>query len=136
MSQVAVLPTSAVWPRVPSGFSERNTMFRVRFAPRGESTITPLRSAVASCAKSSGLESVIDAPSIAAMVTLASRRGAGGGGAVSGVRGSSPTCQPEGELASVTVLDPDAMPPADSTHAVLLQPTLVCWPKLTRPFPH
>src|SRR5438270_831544 len=58
MSQVAMWPMSTVCPRLPFGFSERQTMLRVRFATRGRSTTTPCGSTMLLCAKSSGLDSV------------------------------------------------------------------------------
>src|SRR5262245_42391137 len=99
------------------------TMLRVRFATRGRSTTTSLGSVIVWCAKSSGFDRVSDTPSRAAIVTFDSRRELGAGVDVSGRRSSSPTCQPEGELARVIDADPAAMLPTDSTHSVLLQPT-------------
>src|SRR5262245_63510828 len=100
---------------------------RVRFATRGGRTTLPLGSVTFSCAKSKGVDKSSCVPLIPAIVIFDSRRACSAFDrvAVSGIRSSSPTCQPDGGLARVTVVAPDEMLPTDSTHAVLLQPTRV-----------
>src|SRR5258705_10506988 len=101
------------------------TMLRVRLATRGRNTTSPCGSVIFWWTKSRPLDKVSDEPLIDATVTVDSRRALGARRAGSGIRSSSPTCQPIGEAVRLTLVAPAETEPAVSTKAVLLQPTRV-----------